>query len=1117
MVTCPAEGGLCTSTIRFSKESRENVHACYWFSRDPGYWKSYPYSLRVTQPGNLVFTSVDGLSDRGLVSGQSKRFQIRGNGASYGDSVYLVAAGASCSTANALDNQVYSTSVSEINNAFAVIVDLEYSTAGENLQLCYQFASLPAFNDKVSGSFHVVSMSGLNGALMSGSTEIAVSGLTKMFYYSGSGLAEGDRVGWITGDEVCSGSTHIASVAKDVSANAYYSPALFTSRDAGKTFTLCYKFMNEEWKQYESIAITIKQYNGVDSVSQGNEDVLVVSASKTFYLSDVDGSYGYSVGDHIHLVLNSNECPLASAYVYSTSVTSRAARSLAEGGEFQFVLDVPASLAGKTCYVCYGYGNETPFATGETIRVKSMPSFVGVFSGTSVDTEETVMGVILNVEKKLVFPSNTNVDATDRFAFVRSAAECVSETVDFQNINNEASVLYLSVLRTSSEEVNRSLYGCVKFGNEPAVFLSSVSVIVKNFAGIESSEGDSSVVVIGSPKRFVVNASGGAQAGDSILIASTSCTDPNAANKLSFPVTADTQGLVATMEISVANVANAATRDWFVCYEFKGEKAMATSLMISVLGYSGVESVSTTVGDTKTLVVKKGKEYVFSEEEGAEEGDRVALGCSCSSLLTGVESVSANLTAVLALSEKPSCSVGVCYYFREESPIFYNWSFTVHELVSINEQSSLDVAVVSGNVLTLSFNGASSLRDQFKWVGEERSCVDTYGDYSDSFGSELENLVVEEITECADESCTMVKLGGEGDLRDYFPSFQTSSYDNQAVGLKSILIGGEYTTISAYNHETRVLTVTGRISAGVGSGLKLVHASEMVLRDHVYMANVTLPVGGEGVLKLCYAFEGDAFFAYDAFKMTVYSVDAASTVIGGGVTRVMLKDMDNELVLSGVNMRTGDMLQFVEPMNDCSQDAVFTAPVTCVEGRCSAVVRSSISGSYLLCYAFANVGVQSTGYVMDVVGASIAGQSSDALVWFSVAGQDHHILYNTTREESFTEERVPRFVEVSNNGFFLTGSVDSLLTSEGSVVLFTSAAAECSFDFLTSHFLPSTSSVTQFTVSIDSEQYTPMTAVVSMMLGESVLSKTVTLSTDGVTQVAFSSSMEGWSRLVFTD
>lgn len=58
--------------------------------------------------------------------------------------------------------------------------------------------------------------------------------------------------------------------------------------------------------------------------------------------------------------------------MYSRTVTSGGGGSLGEGGEFQFVLDIAISLGGKTWYVCYGYGSETPFGRGETIGVKSM-------------------------------------------------------------------------------------------------------------------------------------------------------------------------------------------------------------------------------------------------------------------------------------------------------------------------------------------------------------------------------------------------------------------------------------------------------------------------------------------------------------------------------------------------------------------------------------------------------------------------------------------------------------------------------------------------------------------------------------------------------------------------
>ena len=51
--------------------------------------------------------------------------------------------------------------------------------------------------------------------------------------------------------------------------------------------------------------------------------------------------------------------------------------------------------------------------------------------------------------------------------------------------------------------MNTQLYGCMKFGNEPAMFLSSVMITVKKFTGIESIDGDNSIIVICDADRFI--------------------------------------------------------------------------------------------------------------------------------------------------------------------------------------------------------------------------------------------------------------------------------------------------------------------------------------------------------------------------------------------------------------------------------------------------------------------------------------------------------------------------------------------------------------------------------------------------------------------------------------
>ena len=167
-------------------------------------------------------------------------------------------------------------------------------------------------------------------------------------------------------------------------------------------------------------------------------------------------------------------------------------------------------------------------------------------------------------------------------------------------------------------------------------------------------------------------------------------------------------------------------------------------------------------------------------------------------------------------------------------------------------------------------------------------------------------------------------------------------------------------------------------------------------------------------------------------------------------------------------------------------------------------------------HSFANLeGIQSTNYIIDIVSASITGQSSDSLVWFSVAQQEHTITYNTIIADQYNEVRIPYYVNVNNNGFTMNGYWDSLLQEEGSVVLFASSTSECTFNFLANHSM--TSPLASFIVTIVSEQYVPINAIVHLMSGNSiVLTKSITI-TDSITDVVFTSDMEGWNQLTSND
>ena len=390
------------------------------------------------------------------------------------------------------------------------------------------------------------------------------------------------------------------------------------TKESRENVHACYWFSRDPgyWKSYESLRLKVMQPGEltVESLEGFSNRGLVVTQAKAFYLDDENAVSGYSTQDKVHLVLSGQDCADASAYVYTADV---------EAGHFQFTLNLPEALAGSVYRVCYAFGAETPVQTSSTVVVKSMPGFVGVLEGTAVDAEQSVNAVVLTKEKKLVFPANKAISDNDRFLLVKSQSECAAATA-FQPINSEGAQLYFSVLRSAAEEVNTELFGCIKFNGEPALFLPQVAIRVKSFAGLTATAGDSAVLVLTQPKTFVVSAEGGASVGDSVIIASTSCEDESAANRLVFPVVASGESLQTTVTVGVEGIEPSTPRAWFLCYRFVHEKPAMTSILMEVDGFTSAEALTVSVGDKLKAVVKKEKQYAFATAQGARGRPRGA-------------------------------------------------------------------------------------------------------------------------------------------------------------------------------------------------------------------------------------------------------------------------------------------------------------------------------------------------------------------------------------------------------------------------------------------------------------------------------------------------------------
>ena len=133
-------------------------------------------------------------------------------------------------------------------------------------------------------------------------------------------------------------------------------------------------------------------------------------------------------------------------------------------------------------------------------------------------------------------------------------------------------------------------------------------------------------------------------------------------------------------------------------------------------------------------------------------------------------------------------------------------------------------------------------------------------------------------------------------------------------------------------------------------------------------------------------------------------------------------------------------------------------------------------------------------------------------MWFSVANQPHLISYNTTKSSQFVQTRVPRYVEMSNNGFIVTGLLDNVLQESGEVILLSANTAEAEFHFTLDHITTILPAIESFSVYVQVKQWGTATLTVTVYAGETaVMNQSLSVSADGTYTFEFDSLTTGWS------
>ncbi|KAK8823639.1 hypothetical protein WA577_002558 [Blastocystis sp. JDR] len=390
-----------------------------------------------------------------------------------------------------------------------------------------------------------------------------------------------------------------------------------TYATAAEDLKMCYQFstLTASGDKVEGV-FHVYAVSGFDAErTVGSIDSVVAGKTKELFLLGA----GFAESDMVAWAESGASCAERSQ--------EGAMHKLADAEAFYAVVSMNTLSAGKEFHLCYKFTNE---AWNEypalALRVKHFAGVNGVSQGNAnafvvsqpkafyLDDENAVSGYSTQDKVHLVLSGQ---DCADASAYVYTADV---EAGHFQFTLNLPEALAGSVYRL-----------CYAFGAETPVQTSS-TVVVKSMPGF-----------VGVLEGTAVDAE---QSVNAVVLTKE--------KKLVFPVVASGESLQTTVTVGVEGIEPSTPRAWFLCYRFVHEKPAVTSILMEVDGFTSAEALTVSVGDKLKAVVKKEKQYAFATAQGARAGDRVALGCSCESLLTPMEELNASATATLVLAMKPA-------------------------------------------------------------------------------------------------------------------------------------------------------------------------------------------------------------------------------------------------------------------------------------------------------------------------------------------------------------------------------------------------------------------------------------------------------------------------------
>ncbi|KAG6964868.1 hypothetical protein JG688_00007512 [Phytophthora aleatoria] len=474
----------------------------------------------------------------------------------------------------------------------------------------------------------------VTGITNSGDHLTAVVGLTKIFVFEGSALAESDVVKFVdastTSDANCgestTGQSDVGGVSvKLLSANLDISVKFTQSSQDGKPFAICYKFGDNPFKLYSTLSIMVKEIKFVSS-NVGFPDIAVANFVKTWTFN----GNGISAGDQMRWidldVAQSAACISTPPDCLDTSTLAKLAsptsgtlttpeddytRVIQKNSNVSFAFSVESS--GKTFCLCYKFGKE-PFMVYPAIKMQ-------VNHLKKLETTSTGNNAVAVVDAPKSFKFlGDGVALNDRLYFVElgSVLSCEESDNDVSLrllhwiADQEQSVVFIDGNLITTVNFDATAAGmmvapCYQFGMEPYQLYQNIRLPVKMVKRYTGTLGSPQLAVadVAEPLTFLGNGLSGGDLVRWILNGEEDCGSDLAS--LTDPSTLE---LVDTITLDNNNAALfnfTSTQSDFnpvLCYKFGEENfklysdiSIAIGMIRAKSPQTGVKEIAVAAGD----------------------------------------------------------------------------------------------------------------------------------------------------------------------------------------------------------------------------------------------------------------------------------------------------------------------------------------------------------------------------------------------------------------------------------------------------------------------------------------------------------------------------------------